>query len=214
MKNICIYGDPVVLKNYSAALEACGARFDFVSSAENCCGYSGLLLAGGGDMHPSIYGQELRNCNNIDSHRDLIELELIQKFINNGRPILGICRGMQVLNVAFGGDLIQELPNSQLHSYDKKLGDRIHEVTAVPGSFLHTLYGGRFTVNSAHHQGAGRPGKDLKYCAFSYDAAVEALECPQKKIYGVEFHPERMGFAHSRSDTVDGRKIFEFFLSL
>lgn len=129
--------------------------------------------------------------------------------------MLGICRGVQLLNVALGGNLIQDLPTVSYHRRDPERGDRVHTVSAGEGTFLSSLYGREFAVNSAHHQALGRLAPDLNLAAVSVDDGVpEAVECPEKRIYGVQWHPERMAFAQRRPDTVDGSRIFRFFRGL
>ena len=91
----------------------------------------------------------------------------------------------------------------------------MHGVEAAPGSFLEGLYGSAFPVNSAHHQALGQVAPGLRVAARSQaDGVIEAVEWPEKRIYGVQWHPERMSFALRREDTVDGRPIFDFFLGL
>ena len=122
---------------------------------------------------------------------------------------------MQLLNVALGGNLIQNLPTVSYHRRDPERGDRVHTVSAGEGTFLSSLYGREFAVNSAHHQALGRLAPDLNLAAVSVDDGVpEAVECPEKRIYGVQWHPERMAFAQRRPDTVDGSRIFRFFRGL
>lgn len=214
MKKVFIWGDPVILKNYAAALSACGAQAVFAADAQQAENCDALLLAGGGDMHPSYYGQPMLCCNGMDLHRDQEEFFLVKHFMQTNRPILGICRGIQVLNVVLGGTLSQDIPSSGAHKYREDTGDQVHPVSAPSGSFLHDLYGGEFSVNSAHHQAVLAPAADLAVCTVSNDGVIEGLQWPQRKLYGVQFHPERMAFAHRREDTVDGSKIFGFFLSL
>ena len=215
MSKIFIYGDRGLLRNYADALEFCGARAIFAQNTEYAHDCSGLLLPGGGDIDPALYGQEnTGESYNIDRERDEKELELIRAFSVTHRPILGICKGIQILNVAFGGDLIQHLDTSKAHRWDGQTGDQIHEITAHPGSFLSALYGERFFVNSAHHQGVGKIAAGLTLSAEAGDGVVEALEAPEKQIYTVQWHPERMSYHKSRTDTVDGRYLFEFFLNL
>lgn len=212
---IFVYGDREKMKNYANALESCGAQgiFSFdISQAKDC---DGLLLPGGGDIDPARYGQTLAGSEEPDLQRDAAELHLVSDFTSWGKPILGICRGIQMLNVALGGELIQDIPTAAEHRHDPVIGDRTHKVTTEENSFLFPLYGENFSVNSAHHQALGRIAPGLRVAARSErDNVVEAVEWPEKRIYGVQWHPERMAFDLRREDTVDGRYIFEFFLKL
>lgn len=214
MKKILIYGDEFILKNYKEAISCCGAIPCFRQDSRVTTGYDGLLLAGGGDVHPALYHQDITHCNQIEPQRDLDELHLIHFFKKRKLPILGICRGIQVINVAFGGTLLQDIPTADLHCYKPATGDQIHPISAAKDDFLYRLYGSEFTVNSAHHQGIDRLGDQLQVSAFSEDGVIEAISCTRLPIYGVQFHPERMSFSHKRNDTVDGRFMIEFFLSL
>ena len=215
MMKIFVYGERDKMKNYANALEGCGAQGIFsldISQAKDC---DALLLPGGGDIDPARYGQTLAGSEEPDLQRDAAELHLVSDFTSWGKPILGICRGIQMINVALGGELIQDIPTAAEHRHDPVIGDRTHKVTAEENSFLFSLYGGEFSVNSAHHQALGRIAPGLRVVARSErDSIVEAVEWPEKRIYGVQWHPERMSFDLRREDTVDGRYIFEFFLKL
>ncbi len=122
--------------------------------------YDALLLGGGGDMLPSYFGQEDRGSYDINPERDRIEMELTACYIRAKKPILGICRGHQLLNILLGGDIIQDLgmPNNLFHSRCGLPTDRVHPVWCAEDSFLYTLYGSAFQVNSAHHQVVDRIG--------------------------------------------------------
>ncbi|MGI6256356.1 MAG: gamma-glutamyl-gamma-aminobutyrate hydrolase family protein [Acutalibacter sp.] len=213
MIKIFVYGERAEKENYARALEGCGAQGVFsldLSLAKDC---HGLLLPGGGDIDPSRYGQAPAGSEEPDLPRDAAELELTADFLRWERPILGICRGIQMLNVALGGDLIQDIPTAQDHRHDPVTGDRVHRVTAKEGSFLHQLYGPSFAVNSSHHQALGKLAPNLHLAATSEkDGVIEAVEWPEKRVYGVQWHPERMSFALRREDTVDGKPIFDLFL--
>lgn len=215
MPKIYVYGSRDKLENYANALEGSGLEGLFsldISQAEEC---DGLLLPGGGDIDPARYGQLPAGSEAPDLQRDAAELELVSRFLAWGKPMLGICRGVQLLNVALGGNLIQDLPTVSYHRRDPERGDRVHTVSAGEGTFLSSLYGREFAVNSAHHQALGRLAPDLNLAAVSVDDSVpEAVECPEKRIYGVQWHPERMAFAQRRPDTVDGSRIFRFFRGL
>ena len=213
MTKIYGYGVREKLANYASALEGCGAECVFSLDVEEALDCQGLLLPGGGDIDPARYGQPSAGSEAPDLQRDAAELELVSRFLAWGRPILGICRGIQLLNVALGGDLIQDIPTAADHKHDAVRGDRVHGVEAAPGSFLEGLYETSFPVNSAHHQALGQVAPGLRVAARSQaDGVIEAVEWPEKRIYGVQWHPERMSFALRREDTVDGRPIFDFFL--
>lgn len=213
MKKLFIYGDELILQNYKQAFEFCGVKTVFDTKIETAFDCDALLLAGGGDMAPERYNQSLICSRNIDIKRDNDELELIKIFVQKEKAVFGICRGMQVLNVAFGGDLIQDVDNTEIHAYSEQIGDRVHEIKCKEDSFLHKIYGEKIVVNSAHHQACGRLGKELKYTSFSLDNIAESLENEGKRIFAVQFHPERMSFKNKREDTVDGRYIIEFFVN-
>lgn len=212
MKKIYIYGDREKRLNYVEALEACGACAVVsadVRDSEDC---GALLLPGGADMDPGFYGAQNLGSRGIDRDLDITELELVKAFAGSGRPILGICRGLQVLNVAFGGTLVQDLPTAPAHRWTEETGDQAHTVTAPSGSFLRELYGPSFSVNSAHHQGVEHVGAGFQIAARAEDGGIEALQWPEKRIYAVQWHPERLTLRHKRPDAVDGRPVFDFFL--
>ena len=205
---------PDAALNYENAVRAAGG--DFVT---RCCpeldlSFDGLLLTGGGDVSPHLYGQEDQGSLLMDHHRDRTELALAAAYLAAGKPILGICRGHQVLNVALGGTLIQDLGETGNRVHRRTATqDKVHTVTALPGSILHGLYGGTFGVNSAHHQGVDAPGSGAVITARTRDGVAEGLEVPGNPVLGVQFHPERMTGAHLRSDTVDGSVVFHWVLS-
>lgn len=128
------------------------------------CG--GLLLCGGGDLAPAWYGAADRGSGPPDLDRDRSELALVRAYLSAGRPILGICRGLQVLNVALGGTLIQDLGDG-LRPFHQGERDLWHPIRTVPDSLLHQLWGGHILVNSAHHQAADRLGEGLRRTAWS-----------------------------------------------
>lgn len=214
MKKVFICDKRESRVNYAAALEACGAVPVFSEDLSRALDCGGLLLPGGGDVDPALYGQEPDGSNAIDTAKDRQEIELIHKFHRAGKPILGICRGLQVLNVAFGGDLIQDIKTAPAHRWEESTGDKVHKVIVPRDSFLYPLYGETFFVNSAHHQAVKNPATGMTIAARAEDDVIEALENREKKIYAVQWHPERMAFRHARADTVDGQLIFAFFLGL
>lgn len=200
--------------HYEQALRCLGAVpvAGYCPEPDLSCG--GLVLCGGGDLESSLFGQEDRGSHPPDKARDRAELALFHAFYQAGKPILGICRGMQVINVALGGTLIQDLPEP-LHSFHNG-GDQplIHPVRTLEGSFLHQLYGPVLPVNSFHHQAVDRLGEGLRAIAWSEGGVVEALDCPGRPILAVQFHPERMAFSCRRPDAADGSPLLSYFLRL
>ena len=206
---ILLYGRPEKFENYRKALEAAGARVAFTEEGalpETC---DGLLLAGGGDINPACYGQPPAGSFLPDPERDALEMELLGAYSAVKKPVLGICRGIQIINVYFGGTLVQNLPgHSQIDG-----SDRLHGVTAQPGCFLEKLYGTYSIVNSAHHQAVDHLGNGLRILQWADDGVCEALAHTALPVLGVQWHPERLAGLHLRSGAVDGSRIFNFFLS-
>ena len=199
--------------NYKEALRLSGAEAVCGSgpalSPENC---SGLLLPGGIDIDPAYYGQQAEPATVSDPRLDALQLEVLQRFLKAGRPVFGICRGHQLINVALGGTLIQDLPSAERHKRLPSDEDQVHLCCADPDSWIARIYGSRFSVNSSHHQGVDRPGDGLRVVLRAQDGVAEAMAHETLPVWSVQFHPERMGFAHRRNDTVDGSLLFRFFL--
>ena len=177
-----------------------------------------LLLQGGADVSPTSYGQQpLRPEWSGDIVRDRYEIELIEEFLRVGKPVLGICRGAQLLNVAFGGSLLQDIstqrPDVGRH-VDAGLFDQLgHGLRIVPGSWLAAIYpeASDAVVNSIHHQAIDRLGSDLvvqAYCA--EDGIVEAIRASGPLfVAGVQWHPE---FHWKRDDRLDPEPLMKAFL--
>ena len=187
----------VRLKNYESALALVGAPL--AETPENA---DVLLLPGGGDMHPRFYGQALNGSEDLDEARDARELTLIDNFLCAGKPVIGICRGLQVLNVYFGGTLRQHIEgHSQIDGVD-----RLHVINTTPG-LLRELYGTRCTVNSAHHQAVWRLGTGLQAFACAEDGTVEAVGHRTLPVFAVQWHPERLCGAFARPESADGARL-------
>lgn len=212
---IAIVGYPEKVGNYLAALKGCGVDPVVIDAAADAAAFDGLVLPGGVDVSPAYYGQKNTACGEIDDALDTMQMKVTEAFLHAGKPILGICRGHQLLNVFFGGTLIQHIPQFERHAVPSgSHEDKVHEVLAQSDSFLSALYGTRFSANSSHHQAVDCPGNGFTVCAVSDDGVAEAIEHASLPVYGVQFHPERMSFAHRRADTVDGRSLFDAFLAI
>lgn len=200
--------------NYINAVKGCGG-IPFASYLpEVDTAYDGLILCGGVDIHPNYYRQEINGTGEIDIKRDVCEFALAKAFIEAGKPVLGICRGLQLLNVYFGGTLIQDLNNACEHT-SKADYDLIHPVQAVPGSVVHSLYGNSFVVNSSHHQAIGRLGDGLTVTMTAENPKViEGVAHETLPVLAVQWHPERMCFKKERSDTVNGASLIQYFIDL
>jgi putative glutamine amidotransferase len=184
-------GAPVIIPPY---LEGSALRSAFE-------GIAGMILSGGGDIHPSSFGET--DCGllwRIDRERDRTELSLARWALKEGRPVLAICRGIQTLNVAAGGSLIQDIPtqvpDALAHSCiaGRPMPDIAHQVIVDPHSRLAELIGGGSVgVNSAHHQAVKAVGDGLVAVARAADGVIEALEAPAHNFcIGVQWHPEAM----------------------
>lgn len=156
----------------------------------------GLLLPGGADVHPHLYGQEpTEKCGKPHVLRDRAEPKMLEAFLATGKPILCICRGVQLLNVYQGGTLHQDIKDIQKcnHADFPSRSTGCHSVTLTPGTKLHAILGDTATVNSLHHQAGDRIGDGLIVAAWSEDGFPEALEMENHPFcVGVQWHPEHM----------------------
>ena len=157
----------------------------------------GLVLTGGSDVEPRLYGAVAHpTTEGVAPERDAYELALCREALRRDRPLLAICRGQQVLNVATGGTLVQDIPSEWPGALDHDPGgerwDHAHEVRILPGTRLREILGkDRVAVNSFHHQAVGRVGEGLVVSALSPDEVVEGVEAPERRfVVGVQWHPE------------------------
>lgn len=180
----------------------------------------GLILQGGADVSPRAYGEEpLRPEWSGDSVRDAYELELVHEFMEAGKPILGICRGMQLLNVALGGSLYQDIALQRPDAVDHESGrydQHAHAVTFTTGSKLMDWFGGLDGGNvvSIHHQAVNRLGRDMVIEASSRDdGIIEAIRWDGPSfVYGVQWHPEFHSLA-AGDQLLDCAPLLEAFLA-
>ena len=168
-----------------------------------------LLFPGGGDIAPALFGQQNRGSRNIDTELDLLQLRTFQLALKHGLPILGICKGMQLINVGLGGTLIQNLTTASFHTNPDM--DIYHPTVTAAGSFLHKLYGEHPLVNSRHHQAVDKPGDRLipiQWCPI--DHCIEAVIHENLPVLGVQWHPERL---NPDQTSLTGFPLFQYFLS-
>jgi putative glutamine amidotransferase len=157
-------------------------------------GLDGLVLPGGPDPHPSLWGEPVHPTTVIDEERDDLEYALLRGCLQRRIPVLGVCRGLQVVNVALGGSLVQDLPSDVVDH--RGTGDRGvigHDLRLAEGSRITTISGAtRLRVNTAHHQGVGRLGDGLVATGWAEDGCVEVLESDGDDhwLVGVQYHPE------------------------
>ena len=209
---IQISGGQKLIENYMAAVANAGAEPVAAYCPQPDLSCDGLLLCGGGDIECSLYGQEDQGSQPPDRARDQAEIALFNAFYQAGKPSLGICRGMQMMNILLGGTMIQAMPAEQCIFHAGSDGDRIHPARTLEGTILHQLYGPLVQVNSHHHQAVDQLGKGLVVTAWSESGVPEALELPGYPLLGVQFHPERMCCDFRRPDTADGAPIFTWLI--
>jgi putative glutamine amidotransferase len=164
----------------------------------------GIVFSGGSDLDPAHYGAEAHpETFGIHEERDRAELELMKAALDRDMPVLGICRGIQVLNVARGGNLIQHLPDlvgHEGHKHDPPGEFSDHDVEIDPATTLAKILGDRHPVKSHHHQGLDAVGEGLRVSAHAEDGSIEGVEDPDRRFaLGVLWHPE----------AGEDRKLFE-----
>lgn len=204
---------------YTASLRRAGARVlwietdDLQKAIAQMLKCDGLLLSGGEDVDPAYYGQAVsEKCGTIVKERDHIEMEMLKAFLPTGKPILGICRGEQLLNVYFGGTLHQDIADLAGCRHDdyphKDLGN--HRVSVAGETKLARILGKKtLQVNSLHHQAVDRVAPEMTAAAVCEDGIIEAIEHQSHRFcIGVQWHPEHMTPFSKRQ-----RRIFEAFIS-
>ncbi len=185
--------------SYVRAIERAGGRPLVIPPSEGAIEETlavldGILFSGGSDLDPALYDAEAHpETQGVHEARDRAEMALLTAALERDMPVLAVCRGSQVLNVARGGDLVQHLPEVLGHEEHKHTPGEYsdHDVTLEPGTRVGGILGERAPVKSHHHQGFGRIGEGLREAGYAEDGTVEALEDPSKRFaVGVLWHPE------------------------
>lgn len=185
---------------------------DALKNFDKC---SGLILTGGVDIYPELYNdwENKEDVGKFKPERDGFELKLLGSAVERNLPVLGICRGCQLINVYFRGSLVYDLESIRKVNHRKIANGimRLHEVKLSHGSALFDMIGMKEgTVTSSHHQAVDRPGEGLRVTAKAPDGVIEGIEHENKKIIGVQWHPERFG----NFESAFSKNLIENFVAL
>lgn len=235
MKQIAIVSLHQNLSDYTNMLTFLNCSFRIIRCEDSLLPLcDGLLLPGDRDCTPQLYGQKNNGSRNVCIEEDLLQLSALEHYRRAGRPVLGIDKGMHLINLAFGGSLRQQIghyPHSAVHlkcrhaadgySFSDSFSasclcetapagilifDRYHSTTLREGSMLEALYGASLLVNSRHHQALDRIGSGLETVQLAFDDCPEAILHRTLPIIGVQWHPECL--------LPDGSLLFRLFLAL
>ncbi|MCM1088845.1 MAG: gamma-glutamyl-gamma-aminobutyrate hydrolase family protein [Muribaculaceae bacterium] len=191
--SIAIAGRTPDTVNYENALRILGADTLTSLDPERCIECDALLLPGGGDITPAFFGQQNHGSRSIDTELDILQFQIADLFLKWKKPILGICKGLQIINVHFGGTICQHLKNASIHEWKGR--DQFHYVYHIGCSrtdFFYQVYGSSAFVNSAHHQAIQKLGKELLPICQAHDGTIEAIAHTALPVFAVQWHPERM----------------------
>jgi putative glutamine amidotransferase len=211
------------MDDYVQSIEQAGGRVRVLETSESPRKVAGeidaLLLTGGGDVDPVFYREERHpSIEDAEPGRDEFELDIARRALAANLPVLAICRGAQVLNVAAGGSLVQDIPSAiadpLVHTIREPRNAFAHDVVVAAGSVLEQALGRAVgaarlcRVNSRHHQAVARLGTGLVASATASDGVIEGIEKPDARFcVGVQWHPENF------CDTGEFRPLFEAFIS-
>lgn len=207
---IAIVGRKAATDNYVNYVSGLNLTPCVTLNPGDIAGCGALLLPGGGDITPAFFGEKNHGSRNIDTELDIIQLQALDLAVKKKIPVLGVCKGLQLINVSFGGTILQDMPTAFRHAYDG--GDKYHKTIITEASWLHSLYGDSCIVNSAHHQSIGRLGSGLKAVQFCpEDDCIEAVAHDRLPVIGVQWHPERLDPAKAK---ISGQKVLAYLVSL
>lgn len=210
-------------RDYAEAIARAGAQpavgpfvKDAVEAERWAALADGLLLSGGEDVSPEMYGEENLYCGAVSAERDLSEKLLLEAFMRLKKPVLGICRGVQLMNAALGGTLYQDIalqvPHTLTHPRSDLPADCVHKNRIGKDSLLYSIFGCReISVNSRHHQAVKNPAPGMRICCRSEDGVTEGIEKDTAEypfLLGIQWHPESMAERYPEM-----QRVFDTFVS-
>lgn len=198
--------------NYVRYVRSMGALPAVTLDRDEILRCDGLVLPGGGDITPAFFGEKNHGSRGIDTELDILQLQAFDAAVRSSMPVLGICKGLQIINVGLGGTIIQDLDTAaaKRHRYDGH--DQYHPTVIRAGSWLYKLYGGSTVVNSAHHQAIKRLGDGLSVIQrCPMDGCIEAAAHESLPVIGVQWHPERID---EEKAGIDGKKVLGYFMDM
>lgn len=179
--------------NYENAVRALGVPYIATLDVQEAMQATHLLLPGGGDITPAFFGQHNCGSHNIDTELDILQIQALTLFMEQKKPVLGICKGLQLINVYLGGTIIQDIDTADTHKWVGR--DQQHHVyhSGLDRSdFFYQLYGLSTLVNSAHHQAIDDLGRNLVPVCRAGDSVIEGITHTTLPVIAVQWHPERM----------------------
>lgn len=206
--HVAILGRSQDTQNYETALNRLEISHQTTLDPEEASSASHLLLPGGGDIAPILFGQTDHGSRQIDTELDILQLKALSLFVELKKPVLGICKGLQIINIYFGGNIIQHIDTADRHKWTGK--DQKHYVyhsTLNRSDFFYELYGNSTLVNSAHHQAVDHLGDGLICACRADDNVIEGLFHISLPLFAVQWHPERIW-------EQGGESLFRYFISL
>lgn len=202
---IAIVGRAKDTTNYEKALRSLRLSVFTTLDPEKASQATHLLLPGGGDITPAFFGQHDHGSRNIDTELDILQMQALDFFLRQKKPVLGICKGMQLINVHLGGTITQHIATAASHKW--KGSDQMHYVYhsgLARTDFFYQLYGSSTLVNSAHHQAVDRLGQDLLPVCRARDNIMEGIAHAFLPVIAVQWHPERL-------PGVNGERLLQYF---
>lgn len=205
---IAIVGRTKDTVNYENAMRTLEVPFITTLSVGEAESATHLLLPGGGDITPAFFGQLNCGSRNIDTELDILQIQAFSSFMTQKKPILGICKGLQLINIQLGGTITQHIDTASTHMWEGR--DKQHYVyhSGVNRTdFFYQLYGTGATVNSAHHQAIDLLGRSLSPVCRAGDNVIEGIMHTSLPIIAVQWHPERMM-------DMGGEELLSYFINM